>query len=182
MRTRKLVRMVSVLALAGGFVGLGGCALAPGFKPGGPQRSSDEFTYQSTPWEPLTVTLLDRREEMPLWTVDVPIGSKVSLRFYTDRETSGTAMRPDIMRWEIYDDDKSRTRLTNAMAVPGAESRLLLVTLRDETPELPEEAPPPLPDLADPNRTWVPVQPRTFRGVPVQQPPQPDGAYYRSDD
>lgn len=178
MRTRKLAMTTTGALLLGSMTGLGGCALAPGLTPGGPQRSIDEFTYVSTPWEPLTVTLYDRREDTPLWTVDVPIGQKVSIRFYENRETSGTAMRPDIMRWEIFDQTKRRARLTSAMAVPPADSRLLQVSLRQNTPEFPEELP-PAPELVDPNRTWVPVQPRRFRGVPVNDPAS--GAYYRAD-
>ena len=180
MRTRNLVNVTGAALLLGAGLGMGGCAIVPGLSPGGPQRSIDEFTYVSTPWEPLTVTLLDRRDDMPLWTVDVPIGSKVSIRFYENRETSGTAMRPDLMRWEIFDETKRSARLSNAMAVPGAESRLLKVTLRDSTPELPEERP-DAPELVDPDRTWVPVQPRRFRGVPVGEPGR-EGAYYRGDD
>lgn len=183
MRTRNLVRAgtktVLLAAVAGAVMGSAGCGLMPGLKPGGPQRSIDEFTYMSTPWEPLTVTLLDRRDQMPLWTVDVPIGSKVSLRFYENRETSGTPYRPDLMRWEIYADDKTRTRLTNAMAVPGAESRMLQVSLRDAVPEFPEEMP-DAPAIGEAGPEWVPVQPRRFRGVPTGETPA-GGAYYRAD-
>lgn len=179
MRTRNTVRAIATLTVLGALAAASGCALAPGLKPGGPQRSNDEFTYVSTPWEPLTVTLYDRREQMPLWTVDVPIGSKVSIRFYENRKSSGTAMRPDIMRWEIFDQSRRNARLSNAMAVPGAESRMLQVSLRDETPELPEELPPE-PELVDPNRTWVPVQPRRYRGVPVNDPSR-QGSYYRGE-
>lgn len=179
MRTRRLANVMAGALLLTAAAGLTGCAIAPGLTPGGPQRSIDEFTYVSTPWEPLTVTLLDRREDMPLWTVDVPIGSKVSIRFYENRDTSGTAMRPDLMRWEIFDESRRRARLSNAMAVPGAESRLLKVTLRDSTPEYPEEKP-DAPELVDPNRNWVPVQPRRFRGVPISEPGR-EGTYYRGD-
>ena len=140
MRTRNLKSVVAGAALLGAMGGMQGCSLFPGLKPGGAQRSNDEYTYVSTPWEPLTVTLFDRREDMPLWTVDVPVGSKVSIRFYANRETSGTATRPDIMRWEIFDEDRNRARLSNAMAVPGAESRLLQVSLRDEVPAMPDVA------------------------------------------
>lgn len=177
MRTRNTVRAIAGLTLLGTLAGMSGCFIAPGLKPGGAQRSNDEFTYLSTPWEPLSVTLYDRREQMPLWTVDVPIGSKVSIRFYADRNTSGTVNRPDIMRWEIFDETRRNARLSNAMAVPGADSRLLQVSLRESTPEFPEELP-PAPELVDPDRTWVPVQPRRYRGVPVNDPAR-DGAYYR---
>lgn len=178
MQTRNLVSRVCATALLGSLVLGGGCALAPGFKPGGAQRSNDEYTYMSTPWEPLTVTLFDRRVQTPLWTVDVPVGSKVAIRFYANKEDSGTALLPDMMRWEIFDAEKDRARLTSAMAVPGADSRLLKVSLRDEVPEMPVEDP-AAPEFTDPDRDWLPVQPRRYRGVPVDG--GRDGAYYRAD-
>jgi hypothetical protein len=154
----------------------GGCFLTPGLKPGGAQRTNDEYTYVSTPWEPLTVTLYDRRDDTPLWTVDVPVGSKVSVRFYRDKKTSGTARMPDMMKWEIYDESKSYRRLTSSMAVPGADSRLLKVSLRDEVPVYPDEEPGEMEYGQE--RDWAPVQPRTFRGVPTQNS---GGNYYRQD-
>lgn len=173
----KIVTGATLLGAMAGISGMGACSVIPGLKPGGPQRTIDEFTYISTPWEPLSVTLYDRREDTPLWTVDVPIGSKVSIRFYENRETSGSVLRPDIMRWEIFDQSIRNTRLTNAMSVPPADSRLLQVTLREETPQFPDELPEPT-ELVDPDRTWVPVQPRRFRGVPVEGT---SGTYYRAD-
>ncbi|MFK7883376.1 MAG: hypothetical protein AB8F26_04220 [Phycisphaerales bacterium] len=155
---------------------MSGCLFA-GLKPGGAMRSADEFTYVSTPWEPLTVTLYDRRDDTPLWTVDVPIGSKVSVRFYADKETSGSVRMPDIMRWEIFDQSKSFSRLSNAMSVPGAESRLLRVSLREDLPNYPDDEPGEI-ELRDSDREWAPIQPKNFRGVSTGD----SGNYYRSDD
>lgn len=145
---------------------LGGC-LKQMFtnQPGGNMRSTDSFTYISTPFEPLTVTLYDYRDNEPLWTVDVPIGQKVTLRFLDNRAKEGTTRRPDIMQWAIYDQTKRRANLTNTMAVPGADSRMLKVSVRDGI-EYPEENPEPL-EFEDPQREWVPVEPRRFRGVPL---------------
>lgn len=165
-----------VLAL-GAVLVMSGC-LFTGLKPGGSMRSGDEFTYVSTPWEPLTVTLYDRRDNTPLWTVDVPVGSKVSVRFYADKETSGSVRMPDIMRWDIYDDSKSYRRLSNAMSVPGPESRLLKVALREDVPTFPDEGPGEIPGSdGSRDREWAPVKPRTFRGVSSGD----SGNYYRAD-
>ncbi|MBL4698014.1 MAG: hypothetical protein JKX70_04185 [Phycisphaerales bacterium] len=133
--------------------------------PGGNFRSTDSFTYISTPFEPLTVTLYDQRDNEPLWTVDVPVGQKVTVRFLSGKAKEGTTRRPDIMQWEIYDQTKRRANLTNTMAVPGADSRLLKVALRDGV-EYPDEE---LDDVQydDPTKEWVPIEPRRFRGVPV---------------
>ncbi len=146
--------------------------------PGGTLRSTDAFTYISTPFEPLTVTLYDQRDQEPLWTVDVPIGQKVTVRFLENRSKEGTTRRPDIMEWEIYDQEKRRADLTNSMAVPPANSRMLKVALRDGV-EYPEEE---LEDLKldDPSKEWVPVEPRRFRGVPLDQNAR-SGAYLSDD-
>jgi len=146
--------------------------------PGGSMRSTDTFTYISTPFEPLTVTLYDQRDNEPLWTVDVPVGQKVTVRFRTNKAKEGTTRRPDIMQWEIYDQKKRRANLTNTMAVPGADSRLLKVALRDGV-EYPDEKLKDL-ELQDPSKEWVPVEPRRFRGVPVDNTtnnPSRTGAY-----
>lgn len=146
--------------------------------PGGSHRSSDSYTYISTPFEPLTVTLYDQRDNEPLWTVDVPIGQKVTVRFLSNKSKEGTTRRPDIMQWEMYDQTKRRANLTNTMAVPGADSRLLRVAIRD-TVEYPDEKMEDL-QLEDPNKEWVPVEPRRFRGVPVNNTAR-TGSYRSSD-
>ncbi len=133
--------------------------------PGGNMRSTDSFTYISTPFEPLTVTLYDHRDDEPLWTVDVPIGQKVTIRFLENRAKDGTTRRPDIMQWAIYDQTKRRASLENTMAVPGPDARLLKVSIRDGI-EYPEEKTKPQ-QFPDPDRQWVPIEPRRFRGVPL---------------
>lgn len=171
--TKRVIGVALALLTLGS---LSGC-----LTPGGAMRSADEFTYVSTPWEPLSITLYDRRDSTPLWTVDVPIGSKVSVRFYPDKDTSGSVRMPDIMRWEIFDEEKSLRRLTNAMAVPGAGSRLLKVSLRDDAPAFPDEEPTDEngEPLRDRDREWAPVKPRNFRGVSSGDG---SGNYYRADE
>ncbi len=164
-------RTMLTLTLIGGTLGtalLGGC-----FKqmftnsPGGNMRSDDTYTYISTPFEPLTVTLYDFRDNEPLWTVDVPVGQKVTVRFLENQAEQGTNRRPDIMQWAIYDKDKRRADLTNKMAVPSPDARLLKVSIRDGI-DYPAEDPDPI-EFNDPNRDWVPVEPRRYRGVPLDQ-------------
>ena len=144
-----------------------GCSQITDYSPGGNMRSDDMFTYISTPYEPITVTLYDFRDNEPLWTVDVPIGHKVTVRFLENKAKEGTNRRPDIMQWAIYDQEKRRANLDSTMAVPGADSRMLKVSLRDGV-EFPTEDPAPV-EFDDPSREWVPVEPRRFRGVPLEQ-------------
>lgn len=164
-------RTLLAMALMAGTLGtavLGGCAKQMlTNSPGGNMRSDDSYTYISTPFEPLTVTLYDYRDSEPIWTVDVPVGSKVTIRFLDNRAKEGTTRRPDIMQWAIYDKDKRRADLTNTMAVPAADSRMLKVAVRDGV-EYPDEDPGEV-EFNDPDRQWVPVEPRRFRGVPLDQ-------------
>jgi len=130
--------------------------------PGGNMTSDDTFTYISTPYEPLTLTLYDTRDNEPLWTVDVPINSKVTVRFRENKIKEGTPRRPDIMDWVIFDQEDRWERLENSMAVPPAWARLLRVSLRSG----PEYPPPPIEDktFPDPDETWAPVGDReTYR-------------------
>lgn len=143
---------------------LTGCSLIkPMFSrtPGGNSRSDDTYTYVSTPYEPLTITLYDNRDNEPLWTVDVPIDSKLSVRFRENKIKEGTPRRPDIMDWVIYDADDRWERFQNSMAVPPARARLLRVALRDG----PEYAPEPIEDktFPDPERSWTPTERKTYR-------------------
>lgn len=143
---------------------LGGCFYANQMlskSAGGNMSSDDTYTYISTPYEPLTVTLYDNRDNEPLWTVDVPVGSKVSLRFLENKVKDGTTRRPDIMQWAIYDQSRRTARYDNTMAVPPAESRMMRVSLR-QGPEFPEERIEEQ-QFPNPDHQWLPVEERTYR-------------------
>jgi hypothetical protein len=114
----------------------GGCSLME-MRPSGKMRSLDEFTYVSTPYQPITITLIDTRDNQEFWSTDVPIGKKLTIRFYKNKG-EGSAYAPDIMRWSIYDQKTHSTRLRNQITVPPADSRRIDYTLR-EGPEYPQE-------------------------------------------
>ncbi len=175
--SRALVSTLAFTALSGSALLMGGCLKQLTYNsPGGQMRSADAFTYMSTPYEPLSVTLYDNRNKEPLWTVDVPIGKKVTIKFLKNKSEDATARRPDIMQWEIYDANSRRANLTSTMAVPPADSRLLKVALR-EGPEYPAEIE-NLPEFPDPNRQWDPVEQRRFRGVSTSGDGSRSGTYY----
>ncbi|MEZ6242142.1 MAG: hypothetical protein R3B57_03785 [Phycisphaerales bacterium] len=136
MRNRRqlLTRAMTIVAV-GAVVTGSGCSLFT-MRPGGNMRSEDMFTYISTPYQPLTVTLIDTRDNQEFWSVDVPIGKKLTIRFYEDKG-EGSDYAPDVMRWQIYDEDMAATKLRNQIPVPGSEARRIDVALR-EGPEYPE--------------------------------------------
>lgn len=124
-----------LLCLAVGMLActLGGCA----YTEGGPGASIDQHTYVSTSWRPVTISLLDTRTGQTFWSVDVPVGKQVVLAFRKDQGAKNTAA-PDLMKWEIMDDDASYGALDNSLAVPGKDDRKLVVSYR-AAPELPPE-------------------------------------------
>lgn len=116
----------------------GGCGLAyrAGWNPGGSGVSTDKYTYVSEPWEPKTVELVDTRTGETLWSVDVPVGQQLAMRFYRDREKDD-AYTPDLMRWDLMKAGTRFRRLENAMPVPPRNSRRIDMSLRP-APEFPE--------------------------------------------
>lgn len=131
MQTARPVAVASLSAL----VALGAGCAGPGHAyrgyhdEGGTGMSQDTFVYVSRPHEPKTITLIDTRSGEALWTMDVPVGSKLVIDFEAD-ESEGVPERPDLMRWELMNDTDLLGRLDNAMPVPAATARRLDVTLR----------------------------------------------------
>ncbi len=134
-------RMGSRAALVGVALGMGvlagGCANFTGQIPGGRAASFDQFTYVSTPYMPITVTLRDVRDGSELWSVDVPVHQKLVVRFY-ENKTRDNAQLPALMRWQLMDENDVRS-LSNQMPVPGSPVRRLEMVLRDG-PEYPSES------------------------------------------
>lgn len=116
-------------------------AIAPGcMTPGGTFYSADSHTFVSTEWQPWTVTLIDTRTGEPVWSVDVPVGKELTVRF---RAGSGpNENKPDMMSWGIAESKSSALSAspTNQIPVPGKATRRLETTLR-HTPEMPGAMP-----------------------------------------
>lgn len=111
---------------------LTGCA---GYYPGGPMESLDQYTYESTPDFPQTIMLVNHTTGETLWTMPVPIGQKLVMRFRKG-ENKGDPARPDVMHWEVIPSDKFYDEvLDNSMPVPASHSRMVNVEMR------PAEAP-----------------------------------------
>ncbi|MBX3322421.1 MAG: hypothetical protein KF757_05470 [Phycisphaeraceae bacterium] len=122
MQRQLLVAVCGVMAFAGGCLGP--------YEPGGPMMSDDQFTYVSTEWEPVTVILTDTRTGEELWTAEVPVGKKLTIRFYKNK-SSGDKDFPDVMRWEIESADVPlRSTLKSQISVPSSNVRRLNVSYR----------------------------------------------------
>lgn len=95
--------------------------------------SDDQFTYESTPTLPITVNVIDIRTEEVVWTMDVPVGRKVTLRFYPEK-SEGYEDFPDLMKWEVQGNEDFAGILRSSTTVPDRWSRRIDVSLR-EVPE-----------------------------------------------
>ncbi len=117
----------------------GGCQQLNTQKPGGRAASLDQHTYTSTAYSPKTVRLVDTRSLEELWSVDVPVGQMVVIRFF-EGKSEGNLHNPDVMRWEIIPALRGSTLLDNEMPVPAAWARRIEWELRKGPEYAPEDA------------------------------------------
>ncbi|RMH13273.1 MAG: hypothetical protein D6695_04580, partial [Planctomycetota bacterium] len=118
---------LTALALLSVLVGPVSCTT---YTPGGVLMSIDRFTYVSTPYELYTIDLVDVRTGETIWTLDLPVGQRVTLQFYKNK-SEGYADYPDVMRWEIQGADDLDGILRSQISVPDRWSRRLDVSLRE---------------------------------------------------
>lgn len=85
--------------------------------------------YQSTTWEPKTLTLYDTRTGETVWSVDVPVGQQIMVRY--SQGTGPNEYRPDEIRWELAPIGRRIITPNNRQPCPPAHARRLDMTLRD---------------------------------------------------
>ena len=124
-------RRLMLIAVIGA---LGGCW--PGYRPGGSQASADEYTYVSTPDCPQTIQLLDWTTNTTIWTLDVPVGKELVMRFYDDHDPKNPT-RPALMRWEIFDAGREFGELHNAIPAPDSSHRRVDPSIRKTATAVP---------------------------------------------
>ncbi len=105
------------------------------YSQGGSGASRDTHTYDSTTHYPKTISLIDTRDGSVIWNEEIPVGKRLVVRFVPDQQKD--PLRPDLMRWEIMEQDHYWGTLDNSMPVPDATCRLLKMDIRP-TPEMPE--------------------------------------------
>lgn len=116
-RIPTIARPACLLALA-----LGLCGCMPGYRPGGGQTSMDAYTYESTINHPQTVKVLDLGTGAVLWSMDVPVGRQLIIRFYEDADVKNERC-PALMRWELRGLGDQWGELDNSIPVPRADLR-----------------------------------------------------------
>ena len=127
------------LMLVATIAALGGCAW-PGYRPGGKQASADEYTFESTGGTPKTVKLLDWTTNTTIWTLEVPVGKELVVRFYDDHDPKN-ATRPALMRWELFENGHEFGELHNAIPAPDAGHRRMDWEIRRNATAVPRPEP-----------------------------------------
>lgn len=124
--------LAAIVAFAGG---VAGCE-STNFTPRGNGFSNDRFTWESTAWSPKTIELVDTRNEQTLWSIDIPVGQKLTVNFDDRSRPNRDAVYPDRMEWVVQPITRNSWAGKQEMLVPPADARLLEMTLRS-SPELP---------------------------------------------
>jgi len=152
---------------------LGGCST--NFLPRGSGYSGDADTYESTTWSPKTVELVDVRTDQVIWSIDIPVGQKLSFVFKEDTSGDRDPHMPEVMSWVVQPINSHSWRGRQKMKVPDPTSRLVVMSLRDAPEQAPREeavfdAPPPaLEPEAQPEATPMPAEQAVDEnGTPIQ--------------
>jgi hypothetical protein len=111
---------------------MSGCWM-PGYWPGGPQATRGLHTFESTTDFPQVIQLTDIATREVIWSISVPVGQQLVVRFYDDHDPENID-RPALMRWELMDRGTRFGELDNAITVPDYDRRLLEVFNRDGDP------------------------------------------------
>ena len=135
----KTATTLAATAVLLGALASSGCILerVPGYWEGGSRASNDLHTYVSRPWEPKTVSLVNTVTGETLWSVDVPVGKQLVIKFNDSKYEDSP--NPTEMLWDIMDVSTDYRPLKNKMPVPAPEFRRIDWELRD-VPEYPESA------------------------------------------
>lgn len=125
---RMSMRRLAVIVLAPlALATLGGCM---GYGAGGPMASKDQFTYESSPTMPQSVSVVDTRTGETVWAMDIPVGQQLTLVFKNAGKKSNE-LGYDEMQWQLNVIGAPGRSLGNAMRVPPAYARRLDGTIRE---------------------------------------------------
>lgn len=124
------VRVLGSVLVAGlvGSVGAGGCAA--GYSAGGPLASKDQYTFESTPTMPQSVSLIDTRSGETVWAMDIPVGQQLTILFKNTGKKANE-LGYDEMDWKLSVIGAPGRTLGNSMRVPPAYARRIDGSLRE---------------------------------------------------
>lgn len=132
------------------------------------QSSIGVFTYESTPEQPITITVIDTRSDEPVFRMDIPVGRRLAMQFI---ESGGDdpVLRPSRLEWALLQGGAVTGSLDNKLSVPPAPARRIEYTLRPAPEYAPEPPEAPMragvaesqPEWATPAGGATPIEPRS---------------------
>ncbi|MSQ90162.1 MAG: hypothetical protein EXS01_02045 [Phycisphaerales bacterium] len=125
---------------------------AGGFNPG----TGRGFVYISTPTRPVTVTLIDTRNQESFFALAIPSGKQLTFKF-VEGSGDGARAEPSEMLWEVWDANTQTGSLDNQLICPPASCRRIDVTYRPAPEDHPAD--PTLLIPPDSAQTWGPNTP-----------------------
>ena len=111
-------RSMKLLAIRAATSALLGCRCE-----GGIGYSGDSYTYVSRTWEPKTISVIDTRTGETIWTLELPVGKQLNLKFVTG--TGPNEYYPDEIQWKVVD----AGRVSDQLAPAAAEGPALVTTM-----------------------------------------------------
>ena len=91
--------------------------------------TGEPIVYYSYETRPVSIEIVDLRNDEVVFQMDVPPGKQLVLDFRPDKGDD-PVYTPDLMRYQVWDIGKTTGRLRNAMTVPSATSRRIDVEYR----------------------------------------------------
>ena len=128
MRTTAAAFAVSIALSAGLLAGCGGGA-------GGNAISDDSYLYESRPYSPKTVELVDIRTDEVVWAIDVPVGWDLKMDFGED-SVNGDGVGIARMEWKLVPNQVRGKNQSGSFFGPPRQARRVDMSLRD-APEYP---------------------------------------------
>lgn len=129
------IRSIIALACAATTATIVGCYSPSG---GAFPTSGRGFVYISTPTRPVTVTLVDTRNNEPFFKMDIPPGKQLTFKFI-DETGSGARAEPSKLLWEVWDAKTEFGSLSNQLICPPSSCRRVDVTYRTAPEDVPED-------------------------------------------
>ena len=120
-------------------------------------HAGGSMTYVSTDSRQMSVSVVDVRTDEEIFVMEIPPGKQLTMDF---RAGGGDdpVLRPDLMRWELFDAGTRTGRLHNGLTVPNATSRRVDVFVNQEIAwrDAPPEERLRTDELADRPDWWTP--------------------------
>ena len=118
------------------------------------ETSVENYTFVSTSARPITITLVDTRDESEFFRTEIPVGQQLSIHF---EEGSGDdpVKRPAKLQWSLVDAGTGFASLTNSLSCPPMFARRIDYSLRPSGESAPQPPQAPMRVEATESPAWV---------------------------